>query len=202
VRARVLVLAACTCGPTTWTHGVPNLAPIDDASIYRSGQITSAAGWDHIGQLAHGRRVHDVKLNFESEGSDELAARRGFEVDYLPLEPRADDFWDGLVHTFARPDPSRVAAAVAILCTCRAHPSTDFCLVHCTYGHDRTGLVVGEYRVACDGWTPEQAYAEMRAHHFHRFLRGLREAWEAFAARPRQSNTTVLPAYTMMRFSR
>lgn len=33
--------------------------------------------------------------------------------------------------------------------------------VHCLHGRDRTGLMTALYRVACDGWTADKAYAEM-----------------------------------------
>jgi protein tyrosine/serine phosphatase len=45
--------------------------------------------------------------------------------------------------------------------------------LHCKHGHDRTGLVVGLYRVFDEGWTPQQAYSEMLAHGFHPLLLGL-----------------------------
>ncbi len=41
--------------------------------------------------------------------------------------------------------------------------------VHCYHGSDRTGLMVGIYRIAEDGWTVDQAYKEMKACGFHRF---------------------------------
>ncbi len=34
----------------------------------------------------------------------------------------------------------------------------------------RTGVMVALFRIALENWTPEQAIAEMRAFHFHRFL--------------------------------
>ena len=40
-------------------------------------------------------------------------------------------------------------------------------LIHCFHGEDRTGLVVGLYRVFVSGWTPEQAYQEMLDNGFH-----------------------------------
>jgi protein tyrosine/serine phosphatase len=46
-------------------------------------------------------------------------------------------------------------------------------LIHCFHGRDRTGLVVGLYRVFVDGWEPKKAYEEMLADGFdpkHRAL--------------------------------
>lgn len=45
--------------------------------------------------------------------------------------------------------------------------------IHCQYGHDRTGLLVGLYRVFQQGWTPGDAYDEMRELGFHWQLLGL-----------------------------
>ncbi len=52
--------------------------------------------------------------------------------------------------------------------------------VHCTHGQDRTGLVVGVYRVLHDGRTKDDAYQEMIHHNFHPDLHGLHEFWERF----------------------
>lgn len=41
--------------------------------------------------------------------------------------------------------------------------------VHCYHGSDRTGLMLGIFRIARDGWTVQQAYSEMKACGFHRF---------------------------------
>jgi protein tyrosine phosphatase (PTP) superfamily phosphohydrolase (DUF442 family) len=35
------------------------------------------------------------------------------------------------------------------------------CFVHCAYGSDRTGMMVAAYRVAVEGWTKDDAIAEM-----------------------------------------
>jgi protein tyrosine/serine phosphatase len=49
--------------------------------------------------------------------------------------------------------------------------------VHCTHGQDRTGLIIGLYRLN-EGWTKDAAYKEMLVHHFHSSLHGLHEYWE------------------------
>lgn len=41
--------------------------------------------------------------------------------------------------------------------------------IHCYHGSDRTGLMVGIYRIARDGWTVKEAYKEMKECGFHRF---------------------------------
>jgi protein tyrosine/serine phosphatase len=41
--------------------------------------------------------------------------------------------------------------------------------VHCRFGGDRSGVFIAVYRIAFDGWTPEEALWEMRAFHFNGF---------------------------------
>jgi tyrosine-protein phosphatase SIW14 len=41
--------------------------------------------------------------------------------------------------------------------------------IHCWLGGDRSGIFIAAYRIAFDGWTPEQALREMREFHFHGF---------------------------------
>jgi tyrosine-protein phosphatase SIW14 len=39
--------------------------------------------------------------------------------------------------------------------------------VHCTHGEDRTGLVIGLYRVLNENWAPADAWAEMLKYGYH-----------------------------------
>jgi tyrosine-protein phosphatase SIW14 len=39
--------------------------------------------------------------------------------------------------------------------------------VHCRYGDDRTGMMIAAYRMAVEGWTPEEARKEMNQYGFH-----------------------------------
>jgi len=41
--------------------------------------------------------------------------------------------------------------------------------VHCWLGSDRTGVFIAAYRIAFEGWTPEQALREMYSFHFKGF---------------------------------
>lgn len=178
---RVLVaLLLAACSPMVYTHGIPNLDQVD-ANIWRSGQIASQEGWDYVKQLAAGRKVHVIKLNFDTEGSDDLARAMGFDVLYVPVQPEGDQsIWDDIASAFKGPDPTQIAKALSELTYCKLHETTDICIGHCTHGQDRTSLLFGKYRVLDDGWTKDRAYQEMLAHHFHPELHGVHEAWEDF----------------------
>jgi protein tyrosine phosphatase (PTP) superfamily phosphohydrolase (DUF442 family) len=42
--------------------------------------------------------------------------------------------------------------------------------VHCWFGGDRDGMFIAAYRIAFDGWTPDEAIHEMHAFHYKVFL--------------------------------
>ncbi|MCB0414261.1 MAG: dual specificity protein phosphatase family protein [Bdellovibrionales bacterium] len=45
--------------------------------------------------------------------------------------------------------------------------------VHCKHGRDRTGLIIGLYRVEVQGWSPQEAYQEMKKLGFRSWLKAL-----------------------------
>ena len=52
--------------------------------------------------------------------------------------------------------------------------------VHCAHGADRTGFMVAAYRVVEQGWTVEEAVAEMHNFGFHPVWRQISEYLEKF----------------------
>lgn len=174
-----LVALAVSCSPTVMTHGVPNLARVD-GGVWRSGQISTAEGWNYLLAATHAKRLHVIKLNFDNEGSDALAVNLGIDVHVISIQPQGDqDLWDDIEGAFAQPDPMLIDKAEELL---SGATTDDVWLVHCTHGQDRTGLVIGRHRVLHDGWTKDAAYAEMLLNHFHPELHGVHEAWENFKA--------------------
>ena len=177
MKAALACLVLVACSPMVYTHGVANLAQVN-ATVWRSGQITTKEGWDYVRQVTRAKRLHVVKLNFDHEGSDAIAIAMGIDVHVLAIQPEGDQsIWNDLRSVFEGPDPTIVDQAEALLVT--ATPD-DVWLVHCTHGQDRTGYVIGRYRVLHDRWTKDAAYQEMRDHHFHPELHGVHEAWENF----------------------
>ena len=66
--------------------------------------------------------------------------------------------------------------------------------VHCEHGQDRTGLIIGAYRVRVQRWSKSQAYQEMKAHGFHPLLHGLYSSWlEDVAEAPGAEKAAVHP---------
>jgi protein tyrosine/serine phosphatase len=137
---------------------VPNLAGVR-TGLWRGGQ-PSPEGWRYL----HGLGVRKVvKLNTKSEASDREAAALGMEIVYLPMSFVA----------FREPPPETVQAAVDAL-----KVSNQNVYVHCTHGWDRTGLVVGAYRVWVERRPKETAYKEMLERGFRPRFRGLQHFWE------------------------
>ncbi len=60
-----------------------------------------------------------------------------------------------------------------------ADPTHRPVLVHCQHGEDRTGLIIGLYRVFHQGFSPAKAYAEMLANGFHKALFLLNHYYES-----------------------
>lgn len=155
--------------PMVYERGVPNLAEVDPG-VYRSGQPSTPEAWAYLRSLGV-RRV--VKLNFDSEGSDQGAVDAGMEVVRLPIPPRDDQ----TLSVLEPPETARVLEAVRVMSEGRPG---DAVLVHCSHGQDRTGVAVGAYRVLRDGWTKERARDEMLRHHFHWEIPGLARWWREF----------------------
>lgn len=137
--------------------GIENLAEVE-GTILRGAQ-PSAGGWSW---LKNSGITKIVKLNLEGDASDSLGISLGMTQTYCPI-----DFADQIIF---KPDYDTIMKAVNAI-----QPGT---FVHCTHGQDRTGLVIGCYRVLKQGWTKDAAWAEMLQHGFHPELLGLTLFWE------------------------
>ena len=67
--------------------------------------------------------------------------------------------------------------------------------VHCKHGRDRSGLIVGLFRVQSHGWSHSRAYHEMTRYGFNTWLVGLRRAfWRSPARRVPAADLPTSPA--------
>lgn len=68
-----------------------------------------------------------------------------------------------------RPTDQQVSQILAYL----RDASNEPIFIHCHHGQDRSGLIIGIYRVEVQGWTPAKAYQEMLDNGFHSNLSAL-----------------------------
>lgn len=144
---------------------IPNFKQITSTfaqNIWRGGQPEGPDDWQ---ALADKGILHIIKLN-KSEpsdgGPDAPAPSLGFDITQLPI-----DRWEQVI---MEPAQQAVSDAVYLL-------SQGNTFVHCEHGEDRTGLIVGVYRVRKEQWDKELAYQEMLQNGFHPELLGLQLFW-------------------------
>ena len=153
----LLIAQGCATGaPEAVTNGVPNLSQVEPG-VWRGGQPKSAGAWIYLRSLG---LTNDIKLNTIEEGSDQAAIGAGFDVLYFPIET-LEQLLDG-------PSPALVNNALH-----QIRPGT---YVHCQHGQDRTGLLIGLYRLQ-EGTNAAAAWCEMTNHGYHPALRGLTHYW-------------------------
>lgn len=140
------LMAPMAAADQTHPAGVPNLLQVD-ADVYRSGH-PNAAGYDQYANLGI-KSVVSLEEYHAADGASDaerrLAETHGMAFAWVPMSGSA------------KPELAQIEAALAQI---EGLPKP--VLVHCRYGHDRTGIVVGAYRITHDGWTADAAIKEMR----------------------------------------
>mgnify|MGYP001594688430 CR=1 FL=1 len=166
----ILTLLGLGCANTSNTP-VMNLSQVRPG-IWRSGQPTTSEQWQYLYNL--GIR-HVVKLNFIGEGSDSEATRIGMTVHTLSIQPEGDlNIWDNITNSFMEPDGQLIEEAEKVI------EGNTGVLVHCTYGRDRTGVVVGISRLRVEHWSKTRALEEMLKQGFSPALVGLDSFWTKY----------------------
>ena len=150
-------VVAVPAQPVDLLPGLTNFATVS-ADLYRGAQPTNE------GFRALARMGVKTVVNLRAFHDDaKLLEGTGLGYVHITFEP-----W--------KPDPREVATFLKIL----TDPARRPVFVHCQHGADRTGTMVAAYRMVFQGWTLEQALAELPNFGFHRvwsnlktFLRGL-----------------------------
>jgi protein tyrosine/serine phosphatase len=120
---------------------------VDPGRLYRSGRLNAAA----IREL----QAKGIQAIVSLEDYDAATAQREAAM------ARAA----GMTHTwypmsgYDAPTVEQLRGALDAI----AATGDKKVVVHCFRGADRTGMVVGAYRVVVQGWSPDDAIAEMRA---------------------------------------
>jgi len=118
--------------------------------VYRG----ASPGYDGLQALKVLGIKTDLNLDNDDDANEEeesLAQLLG--IQYLPRP--MSGFWS--------PSDENVDDILSILTNPAHYPI----FIHCAHGQDRTGLIVGLFRVFHQNWSPEDAYDEMLKYNFH-----------------------------------
>jgi protein tyrosine phosphatase (PTP) superfamily phosphohydrolase (DUF442 family) len=150
-KAAILVLLAAleAGGPAaslSSPRGVPNFHRVNDA-LYRGGQ-PSYAGLQELAQEGV-KTVLDLRMSTRISDWEARAVKRlGMRYVHLPLYGRET------------PLEKDIQTAMTVL----NDPAQAPVFVHCREGKDRTGMIIGCYRIAHDRWTNRRAMAEAKSY--------------------------------------
>ena len=142
----LLLILACTTrvasqGHESQTALIPRFEQVAPG-LFRGGQPTMAGF-----ELLRAKGIRTV-INLRQELDEKVQVEKlGFKYVHIPLNG-----WDRVPDR----DLKRFFIVVNTL-TCQP------VFVHCKRGSDRTGVMIGFYRIANQGWTADRAYAEARA---------------------------------------
>jgi len=107
-----------------------------------------------------------IKTIVNLRGEDERT--RSEEADAKALGLR---YYSVPMPGLSRPSDEQVARVMAILDSEENWPV----FVHCKRGADRTGTIIGCYRIAHEGWTADRALSEAKQYGMSWLERGMRE---------------------------
>lgn len=145
-------LLGCAGGPTVTTYPLNNFHTVTP-NLYRGAQpdLSGIVFLQSIGV----RTILDINDDDLQESSEAVwAASHGMTLIYIPLS----GFW--------APSDFQVGLIQQVLNDKHLGPV----YIHCEHGEDRTGLMVGIYRVESMGWGASEAHDEMLKDGFHTIL--------------------------------
>lgn len=142
---------------------LPNLSKVSD-TIVRGGQPTEA-GLQSLKESG----IHTI-INLREETSSikyekEVVESLALSYVSIPLRP------------FEIPNNASLERFLNLSTQEENLP----CFVHCLHGMDRTGLMIGLYRLKVSDWTYDKTVNEMLNHGFHKEFKNLSEPLNQYA---------------------
>lgn len=145
------------------------LRVVAEGKVYRSGCLTAEGFRDAVRRLG----IRTI-LNLQEEAPDpalpqtyldkstvresEMCRALGVRLEFLAVDTIAPNRF-----------PTEKPAAIAQFQKLMDDPSTYPVLIHCRAGLHRTGCLCAVYRMEYDGWSPQEALRELKAHGFGEF---------------------------------
>ncbi|MHB0998088.1 MAG: fused DSP-PTPase phosphatase/NAD kinase-like protein [Armatimonadota bacterium] len=137
--------------------GLPNFHKVD-TGIYRGGAPTDT-GLKNLKEM-NIQTIIDLRISPDLvKVEKKIAEKMGFKWLNIPMGKEA-------------PTQKQVDTFLSVLEKSAKEPV----FVHCQHGADRTGCMIGIYRVKVQQWSFQQAWTEMRKYGFKLFLNELKDA--------------------------
>jgi protein tyrosine/serine phosphatase len=146
-------------GPNS--HAIPRFDQVAEG-FYRGGQ-PRRQGYEYLKQLGVKTVINLRAENREAEKVKSL----GLHYVHIPMSP-----WE-------RVPEIKIQMFLQVLRDRDSYPV----FVHCEHGADRTGFMVGLYRIAFQDWSADRAYQEARAHGMSWWYLSLKHQLYEFADR-------------------
>ncbi len=127
--------------------GLPNLNRINSV-LYRSAQPTKE-GFEFLS--------HQPRLYPSDQPIKTVLSLRAFHEDRAVMSHESSLRFEQIRFKTWHPEHEDIIKFLRIATTPELQPV----LVHCQHGSDRTGTMIAIYRIVVEGWTKEQAKAEM-----------------------------------------
>jgi len=120
--------------------------------LYRGGEPTET-GLEQVKKMGVATIIDLRGAGPDTKIEKEQAEKLGMHYANLPMDSRApsNEQVDQFLHAVEKAKAANADKAV---------------FVHCQHGSDRTGCMVGVWRVTHDGWSYDKAYEEMRKYYF------------------------------------
>jgi len=127
-------------------------------SVWR-GSVPSDKSLEKLAK--HGvKTVIDLRYKgFWCKHEEEQAAKFGLKYVHMPIG-------------FSKLTSNEILSFLKIV----SNPANLPAYVHCRQGADRTGVIIGAYRILMQNWTFDKTYNEMRAYHFKPWLFNMKKS--------------------------
>ena len=168
----LLLPALAAAAPANTMHNIPRYQQVAEG-FYRGGQ-PDRAGFDFLKQQG----VKTI-INFKEENGEE-AIVRALGMNYIHIPMR--------VTVWSRISDSSIRKYFEAI----NNPANFPVFVHCERGADRTGAMVGLYRIAVQGWDGTRAFREARAIGMRWWYTGLKQQLYTFKPAPAFAVTTAV----------
>lgn len=149
------LLICCVFAPKAFAT-IDKLSRVD-SELFRGAQPQTVSDYQLLKSMGVRTIVNLRETPQDIQVEAMLSRQMGFNFKSFPI--------DGM----SNPNPQEVSE---ILLTLNARALLPV-FVHCHAGKDRTGLIIGLYRVETNHWLPQRAYQEMLSFGFDPNLKGL-----------------------------